>query len=135
MKDHHLFQYNSLVGLLHKTLLLCSWCCCNTDGDLQNRNQHSVYLCSFCLFPHLPPPSTFHPHNRGDAATGICIVVLGAPRKKECKEGVAYAANYRHLSVPGGVAQAWYVLSERRFLQADFDLCFIHQRFYALLDV
>ena len=39
---------------------------------------------------------------------------------------IAYAANYRHLSVPGGVAQAWYVLSERRFLQADFDLCFIH---------
>ena len=46
-----------------------------------------------------------------------------------------HAANYRHLSVPGGVAQAWYVLSERRFLQADFDLCFIHQRFYALLNV
>ena len=45
---------------------------------------------------------------------------------------VAYATNYRHLSVPGGVAQAWYVLSERRFLQADFDLCFIHQHFYAL---
>ena len=47
-----------------------------------------VCICVLSAYFLISPPSIFHPHNRGDAATGICIVVLRAPRKKECKEGV-----------------------------------------------